>query len=364
MERFNTLVDEMVTRAGLGVVDYQSTIGNVLTGYAGGRVINAPEGPVEMSGSAAEQLFKLVGLTPKVINEFGGHPELQQAMVLAKLGDAGEKAKDEIVCRGRRVGSGTRLDAFLTEDYLPVSNSQILRALRNELPETVLVHRANIADRRMMLRLTDESWYHDIGHGRRALTALLVRNDEVGRGALSIRTGVTDVGCWNHTLAENPVFEHSHKFLLPAQVRQGIADAIGRLQEIAVVVAASLRAMHDVHVDDVRQMLKIMSGELGLPNYVETEAVSWWESNGAIPSLFFAQAAMTHGVQQMTEGKRALWDRREEVEVQTFNMATSFAKNGELKVCECPKCHRPLAEYMGDDSIEAEYTVGDDVVQH
>lgn len=355
MERFIDVVDEMQIKCGLGVVDHRAKVGDVLNGYAGGRQIMTEDGPVELAASAADQLFRKIGLPIKVINEFGNYPDLQKAMAMAKLEES-KNAEQVVLMRGREQNGVLRYDACLTKDYLPVSNAEILRELRDQLPETAMVHRAQIHNRTMMMRIVDDDWYHDL-NGDRALTGLIVRNDEIGRSALSFRTGITRVACWNYTLDEQPVWEHTHKFLTPDQVRSGIADAIGRLSEVASAVAERLRSFNDVHVDDVQTMLKVMAGELGLPNYSLDAARQWWEDSGAHETLFWVIQAVAFGAGSMTDGKRQRWEAREEVEYQIMNMGNTFTETGELRVCECPRCHRPMQEYTQDDVLEVEYEV-------
>jgi hypothetical protein len=321
-------------------------------------MLKTEAGPIEMTNEAARQLFRLVGLDVKVVNDFKKHPELQRAMALAKLEESGN-AEKTIIARGvEQSKNGNPLyQAFITEKHLPVLNGQVLNALRGSLPETVMVHKASISDRRMMIRIVDESWYHDLGPGGKALTALIVDNDERGRGGLSIRTGITRVRCWNYTLDHQPVFHHSSGFLHPNILNENISDAVGRLEEVASSVASRMNEFHDVHVDDVQHMLRLMSGEMGLPQYVTKEAEEWWEGNGSVPTLFWVVQALAFGADKLTSRKRVQWERRENVEYQVFHMASDFAETGEMHFHECPKCHRPMNVIEDDGAIEGEYSV-------
>lgn len=357
MQRFDELYGDLVIQTGKGITDKSARLGDIVKGYAGGNVLETESGMVEMSSEGARQLFRLIGLDVKVIKDFSSHPDLQVAIAQAKLADSGN-ADETIIARGveKTKNGGPMLQAFLTKDHLPVLNGHVLGALRESLPETALVHKANISDRRMMLRIVDEDWYHDLGPGGRALTALVIDNDERGRGGLTVRTGVTRVACWNYTLDHQPVFHHTSGFLHPQLLAESVSTAITRLDEVAGAVANRMNQFHDVHVEDVQNMLRIMSGEMGLPNYVTNSANEWWEENGAVPTLFWVVQALAFGADALTKRKKVQWARREEVEYQAFEMASVFAESGEMTFHECPKCHRPFDEF-DDGSITAEYSV-------
>ena len=359
LKTFKEIYPDMISQTTVGVVDNQATIGEILTGYKGGRTIATDGGDASMSGSAAEQLFRMVGLDARTINKFDRHPDLQRAMLMAAAEDKGAGDKT-VIARGAQKGSNLTYHAFVTEDYLPVNNGQLITALHNELPDGARVHKASIRNRELMLRIVHPDWYHDLGGGDPALTAIVVRNSEIGQGALSVRTGVSRLACWNTVLSEHPVFEHNHRFLLYSDMERGFRDAIQRLQEVATVVAAALKAMKDVGVSDVQAMMRAMSGEMGLPSYVQEGAIEWWKANGEIPNLFSVAQALTFGVQKMSGRKNPQWDRREQIEYQVYEMASTFSETGELKLCECPSCHRPLREYVEDgDIIDGEFTVND-----
>jgi len=358
MKRFTDEFNSLIIQTGKGIMDHRATVGEIINGYPGGNALNTENGPVELSSGAERQLFRLVGLDVKVVKDFKKHPELQRALALAKLEDSGN-ADQVVIARGcQQSKSGLPVyQAFLTQDHLPVLNSMVVGSLRETLPETAMIHRANISDRRMMLRIVDESWYHDLGPGGKALTALVVDNDERGGTGLSIRTGITRVACWNYTLDHQPVFHHSSGFLHPNLLNEHISDAVGRLEEVASSVTSRMNELHDVHIEDVQNMLQLMSGEMGLPAYVTNEANEWWEGNGSVPTLFWVVQALAFGVDRLTTGKRVQWARREEVEYQMFHMASDFAETGEMHFHECPKCHRPLNVIEEDGAISAEYSV-------
>ncbi len=361
MERFHEVSGELTMQAGKGITDHVAGLGDILNGYSGGRALETPEGTVEFSGEAAKQLFGQVGLDVPTMNKFKQHPDLQRAMVLAKLGEAGEeKSEKRLIARGiERGDQGTLYQAFITEDHLPVLNTQVINALRDTLPETTLVNAGRVADRKMSLRIVDEEWYHDLGSGGKALTAIVVENDERGKGGLSIRTGVTRVACWNYTLDHQPVFSHQAGFLHPNRLTDGIGTAIERLHSVAEAVSERLLSFHEVSVDDVQGMLRLMSGEMALPKYATEAAEEWWERSGAHPTLFWVVQALAFAAGEMTNRKQPQWSRREQVECQAFHMGDEFAESGTISFHECPKCHRPMNVLEDEGVLEGEYTIDD-----
>lgn len=358
MERFHDVANDLIIQSGMGVVAHTGTLGEIVGSYRGGRTLAVDGEFVDFSGTAAKQLFRLVGLDVATLNKFKNHPELQAAMLQAKLSES-QRKEDHIVVRGIERGDrGVLYQAFMTEDHLPVMNGQIVNALRNTLPETAEVHKAYVSDCKMSLRIVDENWYHDLGSGGKALTAIVVENDERGGGGLSVRTGVTRVACWNYTLDHQPVFAHNSGFLLPAKLEQGISTAVARLDEVASSVAENLVKFQETSVDDVQGMLKLMAGELDLPNYAAQAAEEWWKDNGSFNSVFWVVQALAFAAGSMTEGKRKQWNRREQVEYQAYHMGNEFTESGTISFHECPKCHRPMNVLDEEDVVEGEYELG------
>lgn len=359
MERFHEVADELAIQAGRGIVDHVAKLGEILNGYSGGRSLETPDGTVEFSGEAAKQLFGRVGLDVPTMNKFNQHPELQRAMVLAKLGES-DKGDDRLIARGvERGDQGVIYQAFMSQDHLPVLNTQVINALRESLPETAQVNAGRVADRKMSLRIVEEDWYHDLGSGGRALTAIVIENDERGKGGLSIRTGVTRVACWNYTLDHQPVFSHREGFLHPDRLIEGIGTAIERLHSVASAVSERLLTFHEVGVDDVQGMLRLMSGEMALPNYATEAAEEWWEASGAHNTLFWVVQALAFAAGSMTQRARPQWSRREQVEYQAFHMGDEFAESGTISFHECPRCHRPMNVVEQEVAVEGEYTINE-----
>ncbi len=357
MNRFHDIANELAIAAGRGIRDNVATLEELVDGYAGGRTMQTDDGQVQFSGHAAQQLFGLVGLDVRTMKKFDKHPELQRAMMLARLAET-DKAEDKIIARGVERGDrGTMYQAFITEDRLPVLSGHVIEALRDTLPETALVNRGNVADRKLSLRIVDEDWYHDLGSGGKALTAIVIENDERGSGGLSIRTGVTRTACWNYTLDHQPVFQHSAGFLMPQALSDGISTAIDRLHDVASAVSQRLVEFQEVSIDDVQRMLQVMSGEMALPEYATQAAGEWWEANGAHADLFWVIQAVAFAAGEMTQGRRRQWKRREEVEYQAYHMADEFAETGNISFHECPSCHRPM-NALDEDAIEGEFSIG------
>lgn len=360
---FNETYQALMQQSGLGVRDYVSTVEQAVKAYSGGTTMQADTGSEQMTKSAAGQLFRMVGLPVQVIDHFNDAPDLQVAMVqhrLAKLPD--EKKAEQIICRGSVVGDNrTRIDAFLSQDYVPVSNMQLLMALREALGEIdARVHKSQIYQRQMHIRIVTPDWWHDLGGGDPAYTALSVMNDEKGKGGVTIKVAVARVACFNYVVAEEPVFEHGHRWLDQSALLNGVQEGIARLNDAAAGVAGRLRDMRDTNVNDVAGMLTTMGNEMGLPSYSVEAAKQWWTDSGAIPNLFMVVQAIAFGTDKMTSRKGFQWDRREYAEQQVFNMAKTFQETGRLELCSCPRCHRPMS-VIGEDGeyINAEYSVAE-----
>lgn len=351
MPRFKETWTEMLAQTATNGIDHQATIADVLTGYAGSKAINTEHGIVKLSSNAEQQLFRKIKLPVATLNAFDGHPDLQRQMALVKMEDAGV-GDEKVIMRGRQVDDTMIYDAVLSDQYSPVPNGLVIMGLADTLPQDAVVHKARIHNRQLWLRIVSPEWYHDLGGGGMAMTGLIIRNDEIGQSVFSIRVGIARVSCWNYTMAEHPIWEHDHRFIGPKEVGDNLNKAIGRLDEVGSEIANRLNHYQEVPIEDAALMIKAMAVEMKLPGYAIKDAQDWYTANGAIPTLFWAVQAVSHGVATMTGGKRSQWDRREEAEWQVMGLADSFSEDGVLKLHECSKCHRPLEVY--GETIEAE----------
>jgi hypothetical protein len=357
MERFYEAFPKFLQKAGVGLMNNTATLEEITQGYAGKWDLQTDRGLIPMSGEAAKQFFGFFGLTTAMMGKFSQWPDLQRNMVLARL-SAAPNADQRLIARGveNYKGQGPLYQTFMDAESIPVLNTQVLNAMREVLPETALVHKGHVSGRNLSIRIVDDNWYHDLGPGGRALTGMVIDNDEYG-GGLQIRTGITKVSCWNYTLDHQPVFEHAKGFLATQTLVEEFTAAMTRLQDTAAAVATRLNEFHDVTIDDVQGMLRLMSGEIGLPQYVTTASEEWWQDAGSIPTLFYVVQALSFGVQKMTDNRKSpQWNRRTAAETQAFHMGDEYAETGTIHLHECPRCHRPMAEYDGE-TIDGEYVV-------
>ncbi|GAF76442.1 unnamed protein product, partial [marine sediment metagenome] len=240
------------------------------------------------------------------------------------------------------------------------ANVQVIQALREALDDEGIeaqIHRKQFHNRNLALRLITPEWQHDLGGGDMAYTAVSIRNDELGKGSFSVKAAVARVACFNYTLAENPIFEHVHRFLMPDEILSGMRDGFRQLNEVAATISSGLADMRNFDVEDVAGMLRVVSAEIGLPEYARKAAQQWWEDSGAVPNLFWLVQAVAFATDEMTSRKGFAWDRREMAEQQIYHMAQTFQEKGELKLCECPRCHRPMARATADEIIESDYRI-------
>lgn len=359
MERFHTEYSDLMRQAAFGLMNHTATLAEIVEGYSGGHTLQTESGPVDMTTNAAKQLFKKVGLDVRTIKKFNGHPDLQRQMMLARLGETAD-ADQQLIARGVEDfrGQGPRYQMFVPQDRVPVLNSQVLDAMYEVLPETAQLQSRHVSDRKMALRVVDERWTHDLGPGGNALTAIVVENDERGRVGLVLRTGIARVACWNVTLDHQPVFAHAGGFLRTDRLIEAMREAMGRLDEVAGAITNRMNEFHDAEVDDVKDMLRLMSGEVGLPKYVTESAEQWWKDNGSVSTVFWVVQALAFGAQKMTLRKNPQWSRRAVAEYQAFAMADEYVETGTIQLHECPRCHKPLRDY--DEPIGAEYEVSED----
>lgn len=360
-------VNELATRAGEAGQDFKSTVADTLMAYDGGRLLKTKTGHDQMSARAMAQVMQIIGLPATVLEPFEGSPELQRAMVQYKLGAlAEEDKKKKLICRGvPTADGGTLFQAIFTRDYVEVSNVQLLEVLIDVFSAAGVdarVHKAQIYQRQMHLRIVAPEWYHDLGGNDPAYTALTVTNDEIGlsrQAGIVIRLAVARVSCFNYTITDKPIFEHAHRNIGYGDLVKAIGDGINGLNDAAGQIAGRLRDMKNTTVADVAGMIKSAGTDLGLPAYAINASTKYWEDSGATPNLFQAIQAVQFGVDAMTERKGYHWDRRELAEVQMWNMGQKFQETGKLELCQCPRCHRPMNTLgEGDgDFVEAEYTI-------
>jgi len=363
VQTFNDAYPTLLAESNLGIRDWVSTVEETIGAYSGGLSLKVEgDGEEVMTKGAAAQLFGKIGLPVTVLDHFRDNPELQRAMVQHKLSKVDPEARaKQLICRGRRIkGGGTAFDSFLSEEYVPLSNVQVIQALRTALDNEGIdaqIHRKQFHNRNLAIRLITPEWQHDLGGGDMAYTAVSIRNDELGKQSFSIKAAVARIACFNYTVAEEPIFEHAHRYLMPDEILKGLREGFGRLNDVAAAVSIRLADMRNTDVEDVAGMLRVVSAELGIPEYARKAAQGWWEDSGATPNLFWLVQAVSFGVDEMTSRKGFAWDRREMAEQQIFHMAQSFQETGKLELCECPRCHRPMARATAEEIIEADYAV-------
>jgi len=358
--KLNDIANDLVIRAADGVHDHTSTVDEAVKAYSGGLSLETGSGSERMTKKAAGQLFKMVGLPVSVLGHFKDAPELQIAMAQNKLEGLDTDARDrKIICRGHLDGDGNGvLDTFLSDSYVPVSNAQMIMAMKEGFDGEGVdarVHQSQISDRQMSLRIVAPEWDHDLGGGDMAYTGLSLINSELGTRAVTVRASIARVACFNYTLADNDVFSHEHRFLTPEEILNGVVEGIRKLNGIAGEISDRLRGMRDVEIEDAKAMIGVMSNEMGLPNYVTNPAYQWWEDTGAVPNLFYVVQAIAFAAANFTSRKGFAWDRREMAETQSFRMAEHYQDTGKLQLCECPRCHRPMNSSA--DTIDADYEV-------
>lgn len=345
MVKLDTAARGLMEKA-LDIKDWKATLGETVEAYDGGLTLNTEDGPEQMSKAAAGQLFRMVGLPVKILEHFNDAPELQRRIVrhhLDKL--SGERRESPILCRGRVRGGQTIFDSFLSQDYIPIGNYQIIQAVVevfDDLGVDAYVHKAQLVNRQLAMRIVTPEWYHDLGKNDIAYTGLAVINDEVGRSNILFQAAVARVACFNYTIHAEPIFEHSHRWLMPDQIISGIKDGVKRLNDVGEGVSGRLAEMRNVSVEDVAEMVRISGQEIGIPNYAVESGINWWKLAGAQQNLFMAVQAVQFGVDTMTERKGFHWWRRQEAEQQIYEMGKKFQDTGKLELCTCPSCHRPM----------------------
>ena len=99
MERFQERYADLMGQAALGTMNHVATLEEIMSGYAGGRTLQTEEGSVDMTTTAAKQLFAKVGLDVKTMKSFDKWPDLQRQMVAARLSETAD-ADQSLVARG------------------------------------------------------------------------------------------------------------------------------------------------------------------------------------------------------------------------------------------------------------------------
>jgi len=339
--------NELMEQA-LDIQDWKSTLDETVKAYRGGLTLETEDGTEEMSKAAAGQLFRMVGLPVKVLDHFSFDPEFQAEMVQRKLKTLDSERRDKsILCRSRKVKGQVVFDAFLTEDYIPISNFQIINAVVDSFDEVeAYAHTAQIHNRQLAMRIVVPEWEHDLGKNDIAWTGLAVINDEIGKHSISFQVAVARVACFNYTVLSEPVFEHNHRWMAPNAIMDGIRNGISILNSTALSVAERLREMRNVTVEDVADMIRLSGQEIGLPGYSIDSGIEWWENAGAHENLFSVVQAVEFGASKMSDRKGFHWWRRQGAEQQIFDMAKGFQDTGKLELCTCPSCNRPM--YLGE----------------
>lgn len=329
----------MVKTAEANQTVIDTTIGDLIAGYQGGRTLVGNGNQFTLTPNGFSQLWvDRLGFPVRSADMLS--PELQIA-VATEL--AGKNSSSPV----KVLASGGNVDAVLSAEYQPIPNSAIALMLDGALPSDSTVHRWNLSKdcRTLDLRVVSPTWKVALG-GKRpdpGFAGLHIQNNELGAGSFVMKLCVARVACFNYVISSHVVIEQEHRWFSPKELMEAMATGIGRIPQYAEEVAEEMREWRKVPVHDPALAFERVGEVAGVPQYALNDATTFWKENGSEHNLFAVTQALAHGTKALvdvTGRRRVNWNVRNQLEEAIWTIGQTVREEGEEHWYTCPACHQ------------------------
>jgi hypothetical protein len=323
---------------------YESTLGDLATGYDGSGILTA-DGPYVLTESGLKNLCERIDYPQNALMKLP--PELRQGVVRHM---AAEKTDVPV----KLATAEDQIESIFSAEYEPINNGKLAIILGHLLPEDATVHRWNLtrANRTLDLRVVcRDSWAVDLGNGQPdpGFGGLHITNDELGRGALKVSLAVARVGCMNFMISSQEVLRQEHRWFSPEELMAHMTEAVTHVHEYALQEATEMRAWRGIPVPEPGLVFTQVAERAGIPQYAMDSAAEYWQEDGENHNQFAVLQAVSHGLKQVTERARGNpWKERNRIEELLLRVGAEsnahYQETGHTTWQECTACHRPLEE--------------------
>ena len=257
------------------------------------------------------------------------NPALTMLTRQAMINDvAAAHADDELLVRHH----DNTIDTILSSGYSTIDNYDIVfqmmrLQLTGDIPavDQLFLERFSLSPdrRRLHMRLiAPEVWNFDLGDDP-YYGSVVISNNELGKGALTIDAAVQRLACINYSIGE-PLVKVTHRWQNENDFIDALRTAMTDVTTAVGVMEQGLHRMKGLELGYPNQMLTKLIGDMGMSDKAAVEARDYFANEGG-RNMYDAVQAVTHGVKEMSKTKSPTrWDRRVNIERQIWQSATAF----------------------------------------
>lgn len=184
---------------------FETTLGELVGSYEGGVDIAGAEREYVLTHNGFNQFWTRLGFPVAAVNKLS--TELQQQVALEMAGEVPDTPLKVATSNGE-------IDAVLSGEYEPISNATLAIMLSTLLPEKSTVHRWNLHNRSLDLRIVAPEWGVELsnnGASDPGWGGLHIYNNEIGSGAFTMKMVLARVACFNFVVSEHEVVRQQHR---------------------------------------------------------------------------------------------------------------------------------------------------------
>lgn len=322
---------------------WETTLGEVVMGYDG-EVLRGSEQTYVLTENG------LKGLCERIDYPIGA---LKRLSPMLRSGVVAELASENHDVPVKLATSDDNIDAIFSGEYQPIANGTLVVMLDQLLPEDATVHRWNLTNNNRTLDLrvvARESWAVDLGNGRPdpGFGGIHIRNNELGKQALSVELAVARVGCMNYVISSKEVIRQAHRWFDANELAEEMRANMTRVHEYALAEAEEMRRWRDIPVEEPELVFRQIGQDGGIPRYVMDDAVDYWRAEGEKHNQFEVMQAIAHGLKQVNERNTRgnPWTQRNRLEKLVLSLGIEnreyYDEHQHTVWEECVACHRPL----------------------
>jgi hypothetical protein len=199
-------------------------------------------------------------------------------------------------------GKGKWIRAFLSSDYVPYNNAEIVEtayALLNDAP--LSIKSFVLEETHLFVKVISEE-IADPASGLKA--GIMIGNSEVGLGSVSVEPFVFRLPCTNDlVVTQEKSFRHAHIHLTAYELNRRMAEALSTAFGVASsLMDAFLRTREEPVVDPV-ETIRTLAGEKKFSQKFSDQVVSSYQAEPE-PSRFGVINAFTSAAQKLAPLQR------------------------------------------------------------
>lgn len=302
--------------------DYVTTYGGLFSGIKQNGIITFSNGSdtFQVPKSVYNKILKDIGATTSVFNDKDVSEATRNSYIQDKLRSGwGDK---EIVVRA----SGDALDGVVSTHYNYIDNSTLATfitqfSIDGVLPPftemyTSAFHMSKGARNLSMRIVSPDHWTFQ--NGDTYYGGVLITNNEIGMGAVTVQPAIARVSCFNYCIAEDVFYVPHRENVSVEEVQHALERGFSQISHYSELMFNEIQKTKSIGVDQPRVIFELVKEQMKLPDYVQAAAIEYWENEGAGHTLFDVNQALTFGTQELIEKgdrrRKIRWEERDALE--------------------------------------------------